>query len=115
VADRLRGAGQAPSDDALGVGLRAAAADLGEDVDPVLVCEFVQPQGAAAGAAVAARQHGPEGIEQFCRHLLDDHGVALIPGSAFGAPGHFRLSFAAAIPVLTEALDELSAAGKGLR
>lgn len=27
-------------------------------------------------------------------YLLEDHGLATVPGSAFGAPGHLRLSFA---------------------
>lgn len=31
--------------------------------------------------------------EAFCRVLLDSCGVALIPGSFFGAPGHARLSY----------------------
>ena len=30
----------------------------------------------------------------LCQYLLQDHGVALVPGRAFGMPGHFRLSFA---------------------
>jgi aspartate aminotransferase len=31
--------------------------------------------------------------ERFCSLLLDEYGVALIPGSFFGAPGHARLSY----------------------
>jgi len=42
--------------------------------------------------------------EQFCDYLLRDHGLAVIPGTAFGSPGHIRLSFASARPVLTEAM-----------
>lgn len=30
----------------------------------------------------------------FCDSLLEEAGVALVPGRAFGAPGHFRLSYA---------------------
>ena len=30
----------------------------------------------------------------FCDALLAESGVALVPGRAFGAPGHFRLSYA---------------------
>lgn len=30
----------------------------------------------------------------LCQYLLREHGVALVPGRAFGMPGHFRLSFA---------------------
>ncbi len=42
--------------------------------------------------------------EQFCDYLLRDHGLAVIPGTAFGSPGHIRLSFASARPVLTDAM-----------
>ncbi len=35
--------------------------------------------------------------------LMEDQGVAVVPGSAFGAPGYFRLSFAAADDLLAEA------------
>jgi aspartate aminotransferase len=31
---------------------------------------------------------------QLAELLLEEHGVATVPGSAFGAPGHVRLSFA---------------------
>jgi aspartate aminotransferase len=34
---------------------------------------------------------------------MEDQGVAVVPGSAFGAPGYFRLSFAAADDLLAEA------------
>lgn len=39
--------------------------------------------------------------------LLNDIGVALVPGTAFGAPGHLRLSFATSLDVLKTALDRL--------
>ena len=38
---------------------------------------------------------------------LLEAGVALVPGSAFGAPGHMRLSFAASLEVLDKAIDRL--------
>ena len=40
----------------------------------------------------------------------EDAGVALVPGSAFGAPGHMRLSFATSEQVLDDALDRLGRA-----
>jgi len=39
--------------------------------------------------------------------LLDQGGVALVPGSAFGAPGHLRLSFATSMENLEQALDRI--------
>ena len=44
---------------------------------------------------------------ELCERLLDDAGVALVPGTAFGAPGHIRLSFAASMDTLDAALARL--------
>lgn len=43
----------------------------------------------------------------FVERLLADVGLALVPGSAFGTEGCVRLSFAASIPTLTDALERL--------
>lgn len=43
-------------------------------------------------------------------HLLDVAGVASVPGSVFGAPGHLRLSFAAAPASLRDAGHRLARA-----
>ncbi|SFR41639.1 aspartate aminotransferase [Marinobacter daqiaonensis] len=40
--------------------------------------------------------------------LLKGAGVALVPGSAFGAPGHMRLSFATGMEVLKDAVARMS-------
>ncbi len=45
----------------------------------------------------------------LCEQLLEATGVALVPGTAFGAPGHLRLSFAASTETLTQALGRLRA------
>ncbi|MEK6749789.1 MAG: pyridoxal phosphate-dependent aminotransferase [Pseudomonadota bacterium] len=42
--------------------------------------------------------------------LLENAGVALVPGSAFGAPGYLRLSFATSMELLNEALARLKKA-----
>ncbi len=47
---------------------------------------------------------------ELAEYLLENAGVALVPGSAFGAPGHMRLSFATSMESLTEALDRISKA-----
>jgi aspartate aminotransferase len=44
---------------------------------------------------------------ELCERLLKGAGVALVPGSAFGAPGHLRLSFAASLETLADALARL--------
>jgi aspartate aminotransferase len=46
---------------------------------------------------------------ELCERLIDDAGIALVPGSAFGAPGHLRLSFAASMSTLDAALARLGA------
>jgi aspartate aminotransferase len=50
--------------------------------------------------------------EGLCFDLLENEGLALVPGSAFGVEGHVRLSFAAADSVLEEAVRRLAAAGR---
>ena len=44
---------------------------------------------------------------ELCERFLDDAGVALVPGTAFGAPGHVRLSFAASVSTLDVAARRL--------
>jgi aspartate aminotransferase len=45
---------------------------------------------------------------EFAEMLLNDAGVAVVPGSGFGAPGHMRLSFACSLPTLEKALDRMA-------
>jgi aspartate aminotransferase len=39
--------------------------------------------------------------------LLEKHQVAVVPGSAFGAPGHLRLSFATSMEQITKGCDRI--------
>ena len=43
----------------------------------------------------------------WCERVLDDAHVALVPGSAFQSPGHFRLSYATSTVDLERALERL--------
>lgn len=43
----------------------------------------------------------------FCEALLEETGVALVPGTAFGAPGYVRISFAASLETLNEAIARI--------
>ena len=45
---------------------------------------------------------------EFSTYCLDKISLALVPGSAFGAPGHVRLSFATSMDNLKLAIDRLS-------
>jgi aspartate aminotransferase len=39
--------------------------------------------------------------------LLNEGGVAVVPGSGFGAPGHIRISFACSMQTLEKALERM--------
>jgi len=43
-------------------------------------------------------------------YLLDKAGIAVVPGTAFGAPGHFRMSYATSDELLEKALDKMAKA-----
>ena len=42
--------------------------------------------------------------------MLEEAGVATVPGSAFGAPGHLRLSYAASMDYLEDAVSRMKSA-----
>jgi aspartate aminotransferase len=44
---------------------------------------------------------------ELADYLLNEAGVALVPGSAFGQPGYMRLSFATSMENLSEALKRI--------
>ncbi len=46
----------------------------------------------------------------LAEYLLEEHNVAVVPGSAFGAEGYFRISFATSMENLQEALDRIEKA-----
>ncbi len=46
----------------------------------------------------------------LAEHLLESAGVATVPGTAFGGPGHLRLSFACDLETLKEAVTRISQA-----
>ena len=54
--------------------------------------------------------------EQFCERLLQEHHVAAVPGTAFGAcgEGHIRCSYATGIDKLNIALEKMERFVKGL-
>lgn len=49
--------------------------------------------------------------EDFCQRLLDESGVAIVPGTAFGeaGEGYARVSYAYSIKHITQALDRIEA------
>ena len=45
---------------------------------------------------------------EFAELLLNEGGVAVVPGSGFGAPGHMRISFACSLQTLEKAIERLA-------
>ncbi len=43
----------------------------------------------------------------FATHLINTVGVAVVPGSGFGAPGHMRISFACSLKTLETAVQRM--------
>jgi len=56
---------------------------------------------------VIARLDGVQDDVQLGEYFLNECGVALVPGSAFGVPGHMRLSFATSMENLRDALGRI--------
>ncbi|HLQ26368.1 MAG TPA: pyridoxal phosphate-dependent aminotransferase [Acidiferrobacterales bacterium] len=55
-----------------------------------------------------AKQPGVKNDVEMAEHILNQVGVALIPGSAFGAEGYIRLSFATSMDTLQAAVQRLA-------
>ncbi len=51
----------------------------------------------------------------FCDYLLDTVGMAVVPGTAFGAPGHVRISYAASMEQIEDGLKRLADAASRLK
>ena len=50
----------------------------------------------------------------FCNRLLDTEKVAAVPGSAFGAEGYLRLSYATSDPIIVKGIERLAKFCKSL-
>ena len=49
----------------------------------------------------------------FAEYLINTVGVAVVPGSGFGAPGHMRLSYACSLETLQKAIERMRKALSG--
>ncbi len=52
---------------------------------------------------------------EFCKELLAEYGVAVVPGLAFGSDGYFRFSFATDIVTIREGIRRISKFCKNYR
>lgn len=57
-----------------------------------------------------AKLNGINDDLEFSEYLIEKAGVALVPGSAFGTPGHIRISIATSMANLENALDRIKKA-----
>lgn len=65
----------------------------------------------SCAAFIGCRTQGGLSIESdddFCAALLDEAGVGVVPGVAFGMEPHFRLSYAASDDALSEACERIA-------
>ncbi len=93
--------------------LRRDLVAAGLNAVPGLRCDA--PDGAfyafPSCAELLADNGGPfKNDADFCAWVLEDAGVAVVPGRAFGLPGHFRLSFAYAQDTIAAGLERLKSA-----
>jgi aspartate aminotransferase len=65
---------------------------------------------ASAYLGKKAGNHVIETVDQLCDWLVEEHGVATVPGTAFGDPGCIRLSFATGEAEIAKALGRLARA-----
>jgi aspartate/methionine/tyrosine aminotransferase len=72
--------------------------------------EYVRPGGAFY--LMVDVSAGGESAQEFAQRLLVEHGVAVVPGDAFGSlgAGMVRVSLAAADELIERGLDSLAAA-----
>ncbi|MGL4287511.1 MAG: pyridoxal phosphate-dependent aminotransferase [Phreatobacter sp.] len=81
-----------------------------------------RPEGAFytfASCAGLIGRHTPQGTlidsdSAFCRYLLEQHDVAVVPGSCFGLAPYFRISYAASETSLQEATGRIARACREL-
>jgi aspartate aminotransferase len=76
---------------------------------------YVFPSCAGLMGKTSAGGRRLESDEDFVLALLEETGVALVHGAAFGLSGHFRLSYAAADDQLKEAVGRIQAFAQGAR
>ena len=68
---------------------------------------------AFADVSKAIEKLGLKDDNAFATHLINTAGVAVVPGSGFGAPGHVRLSYACGRETLEKAVERMRKALSG--
>jgi hypothetical protein len=60
-----------------------------------------------ADCSAAMMAFGFRDDNAFAEMLINDAGVAVVPGSGFGAPNHFRASFACSMATLEKSIERM--------
>jgi aspartate aminotransferase len=103
--ERMRRAYQARRDMVL-AGLRAIP---GVRIDDIPATFYAFPD-VSALLGRKAGNHVIDTTDALCDYLLEQHGVATVPGIAFGAPGSIRLSFACSEKDIAKAMERMQKA-----
>ena len=64
-------------------------------------------------SAVPSRGAPFDTVDQLCDWLIEDHGLAVVPGSAFGDDACIRIYFAASETDIGKGLERLASALTG--
>ena len=64
----------------------------------------------SSGAIVFPRLRGRSDARPFVDALMRDYGTAIVPGSFFDAPAHFRLGYGGDTDTLRAGLERVAAA-----
>lgn len=103
--ERMRRAYQTRRDMVL-AGLRAIP---GVRIDDIPATFYAFPD-VSALLGRKAGNHVIDTTDALCDYLLEQHGVATVPGIAFGAPGSIRLSFACSEKDIAKAMERMQKA-----
>ncbi len=74
--------------------------------------DYLQPEGAFylfvnMGKIIESEKNSINNSEELCMKLLEEDGVATIPGSAFGAENYIRISYAASMEEIEHGMDRI--------
>lgn len=89
-----------------------------EGLRSIVDVSLIEPDGAFYCFADFGKYMGRDDLKDdlaFASWLLEEKLVATVPGSAFGAPGYLRLSFATSDENIVKGIERIAAACKSLR
>jgi len=96
---------------------------ISEIFESIQGIEFLRPDGAFylfvdVGSHYGKRTEGGMLVSnsmEFCKALLDEHGLVIVPGIAFGNDSCVRFSFTASLPTISVAVPKFKEFVEGMR